>query len=71
MAGKDFCRLFDKRGMTRHEAKPQHVSVYTGRKFGLLKQKKLASKMNFVPSQGGTEPRNRTGFFRRQIDKFN
>jgi hypothetical protein len=25
MAGKDFCRLFDKRGMTRHEAKPQHV----------------------------------------------
>jgi hypothetical protein len=26
MAGKDFCRLFDKRGMTRHEAKPQHVT---------------------------------------------
>jgi hypothetical protein len=28
MAGKDFCRLFDKRGMTRHEAKPQHVMAH-------------------------------------------
>jgi hypothetical protein len=41
MAGKDFCRLFDKRGMTRHEAKPQHVSKYAGGNQVIKKKMKL------------------------------